>query len=203
MNELQAFVAEHERVTRRFFIRVGAGGAALAGLWPSVGRTESRAQELERAISKLEPFFTPPDKFQDVSRGKPLPHLLADAKKREVGLARDTWKLEVISDPENPAKLGKQLSKADGTALDFASLVKLGEKSAVRFAKLMTCLNIGCPLGMGLWEGLPLRDGIWMTKPREDVRRVFYYGYHNDDPQQMVLSSLSLDPLLAYPIDLP
>jgi DMSO/TMAO reductase YedYZ molybdopterin-dependent catalytic subunit len=203
MNELQRFAAEHELVTRRFFLRISAGGAALAGLWPSVGRAESRAPELAQAIAKLEPFFTPPDKFQDVSRGKPLPHSLPEAKMREVGLTRDTWKLEVISDPENPAKLGRQLTKADGTALDFASLVKLGEKSAVRFAKLMTCLNIGCPLGMGLWEGVPLRDVIWMTKPRDDVRRVFYYGYHNDDPQQMFLSSLSLDRVLDDPFDLP
>src|SRR5258708_25063634 len=135
MNELQAFVAEHEQVTRRFFIRVDAGGAALAGLWPTIGKAESRAPELAQAISKLEPFFTPPDKFQDVSRGKPLPHSLSEAKKREVGLTRDSWKLDVISDPENPAKLGKQLTKADGTALDFAGLVKLGDKSAVRFAK--------------------------------------------------------------------
>jgi DMSO/TMAO reductase YedYZ molybdopterin-dependent catalytic subunit len=203
MNELQRFAAEHELVTRRFFLRISAGGAALAGLWPAVGRTESRAPELAQAIAKLEPFFTPPDKFQDVSRGKPLPHSLPEAKMREVGLTRDTWKLEVISDPANPAKLGRQLTKADGTALDFASLVKLGEKSTVRFAKLMTCLNIGCPLGMGLWEGVPLRDVIWMTKPRDDVRRVFYYGYHNDDPQQMFLSSLSLDRVLDDPFDLP
>ena len=26
---------------------------------------------------------------------------------------------------------------------------------------------------------------VWLTQPREDVRRVFYYGYHNDDPKQM------------------
>ena len=120
-----------------------------------------------------------------MSRGKPMPHSLPDEKKKEVGLTRETWKLEVISDPENPVKLGKQLTKSDGTALDFAALMKLAEKHAVRFAKVMTCLNIGCPLGMGIWEGVPLREVVWLTKPREDVRRVFYYGYHNDDPKQM------------------
>jgi DMSO/TMAO reductase YedYZ molybdopterin-dependent catalytic subunit len=67
----------------------------------------------------------------------------------------------------------------------------------------MTCLNIGCPLGMGLWEGVPLRDVVWMTKPRENIRRVFYYGYHNDDPQQMFLSSLPLGRVLEDPFDLP
>ena len=69
--------------------------------------------------------------------------------------------------------------------------MKLAEKHAVRFAKVMTCLNIGCPLGMGIWEGVPLRD-VWMTQPREDMRRVFYYGYHNDDPEQMFRSSLPI-----------
>src|SRR5207249_11509977 len=77
------------------------------------------------------------------------------------------------------------------------------EKQAVRFAKVMTCLNIGCPLGMGIWEGVPLRDVLWLTKPREDVRRVFYYGYHNDDPKQMFRSSLPLGRVLEDPYDLP
>ena len=34
---------------------------------------------------------------------------------------------------------------------------------------------------MGLWEGVPLRVVLWMTRPVENLRRVFYYGYHNDD----------------------
>jgi len=41
--------------------------------------------------------------FRDVSRGKPLPHSLSEEEKRKVGLTRQTWKLEVISDPDNPA----------------------------------------------------------------------------------------------------
>jgi len=70
---------------------------------------------------------------------------LPDAKKREVGLTRETWKLEVISDPDNPAKIRSPLTQKTGTALDFAGLLKLAEKHVVRFAKSMTCLNIGCP----------------------------------------------------------
>ena len=50
--------------------------------------------------------------------------------------------------------------KTDGTALTFEALLKLGEKHAVRFPRLMTCLNLGCPLGMGLWEGVPLREVV-------------------------------------------
>src|SRR4029453_7983944 len=74
---------------------------------------------------------------------------------------------------------------------------------AVRFPKVMTCLNIGCPLGMGIWEGVPLREIIALTKPREDVRRVFYYGYHNDDPKQMFKSSLPFGRVLEDYYDLP
>src|SRR5205823_11643721 len=159
--------------------------------------------ELAHVIEKLEPYFTPPAEFRDVSRGKPIPHTLPEAKRREVGLTRDTWRLEVVSDPDHPATLGRQLTRNDGTALDFPGLLRLGEKHAVRFAKLMTCLNIGCPLGMGLWEGVPLREVLWLTKPREDVRRVFYYGYHNDDPKQMFRSSLPMGRVLEDPYDLP
>jgi DMSO/TMAO reductase YedYZ molybdopterin-dependent catalytic subunit len=203
MNETRRFLSEHARLTRRHFVRLGVASAAVASSWPLVAHGAERAAELERAIAALEPLFTPQEKFRDVSRGKPLPHSLPDEKKREVGLTRETWKLEVISDPENPARLGRQLTTADGTALDFAGLVTLGEKHAVRFAKVMTCLNIGCPLGMGLWEGVPLREVVALARPREDVRRVFYYGYHNDDAKQMFKSSLPLGRILEDYYDLP
>ena len=74
-----------------------------------------------------------------------MPHSLPDEKKRKVGLTRETWKLEVVSDPDNPATIRRPFTHKDGTALDFAGLMKLAEKHAVRFAKVMTCLNIGCP----------------------------------------------------------
>jgi len=182
---------------------MGATGAAACGLWTLAGRGAEFAPELAKAIESLEPYFTPQEKFRDVSRGKPLPHSLSDEKKRAVGLTRETWKLEVVADPDNPAKLRNPLTKKDGTALDFAGLIKLAEKHAVRFAKTMTCLNIGCPLGTGIWEGVPLREVIWLTQPRENLRRVFYHGYHNDDPQQMFRSSLPIDRVLEDTFDLP
>jgi len=128
--------------TRRSFL-----GCAAVVLSLPVVRADSPATspELARVIDKLEPYFTAPADFQDVSRGTPLPHKLSGEKKREVGLLRDTWKLEVIADPDKPATLGKPLSKKDNTALDFAALLDLGKTRSVRFAKIMTCLNIGCP----------------------------------------------------------
>jgi DMSO/TMAO reductase YedYZ molybdopterin-dependent catalytic subunit len=192
-----------QELTRRHFIRLGAASAALLKMLPAVAQAAPPAPELAPAIQDLEPYFTPAHKFRDVSRGKPLPHALPDDKKITAGMTRETWKLEVIADPENPATLRTPLTQSAGTALDFAGLMKLAEKHAVRFPKTMTCLNIGCPLGMGLWEGVPLREVIWLTQPRENLRRVFYYGYHNDDPKQLFRSSLPIDRVLEDPARLP
>jgi DMSO/TMAO reductase YedYZ molybdopterin-dependent catalytic subunit len=203
------FLNEHFHVTRRFFVQAGVLAFSASSGIPRVPGTDTTPQasatreKPDKAGVRPDPYFTPQQDFRDVSRGKPIPHSLPEEKKREVGLTRETWQLEVTSDPENPAKIGQPLSKGDGTALDFAALLKLGETKAVRFAKVMTCLNLGCPLGMGLWEGVPLREVIWLTKPRENLRRVWYFGYHNDDPQQMFRSSLPIGRVLEDPFDLP
>ena len=52
---------------------------------------------------------------------------------------------------------------------------------------------------MGLWEGVPLRVVIWLARPIANLRRVFYYGYHNDDPKQLFRSSLPIGRVLEDP----
>jgi DMSO/TMAO reductase YedYZ molybdopterin-dependent catalytic subunit len=203
IHDPEKLLAEHRRLTRRFFLRAGAACVSAGSSLALAGSGELPAPELAGALSRLESYFTPQAKFQDVSRGKPVPHSLPEDRKREVGLTREAWKLEVISDPEYPATLGQQLTKAAGTALDFEGLLRLAAKHAVQFPKVMTCLNIGCPLGMGIWEGVPLREVVWLTRPKENLRRVFYHGYHNDDPKQMFRSSLCIDRVLEDPRDLP
>ncbi len=188
--------------SRRFFLKCGVAGT-VAGYQLEATAAESIPPALSPAIAKLEPFFTPADEFRDVSRGKPIPHTLPEAKRREVGITRDSWKLEIISDPENPATLGKQFTKKDSTAFDFPTLIKLAEKHAVRYARVMTCLNIGCPLGMGLWEGVPLRTVLWLTQPKENLRRVFFHGFHNDDPKQLFRASLPAGRVLEDPDNVP
>ncbi len=203
------FLDEHFALTRRFFLKAGAIGLAATSVIAPLRAEESSSPRLAKADDPAkagvspDPYFTPSSDFRDVSRGKPLPHALPEEKKAAVGLTRETWQLEVLSDPDHPAKLGQQFTKADQTAFDFAALLKLGEQHAVRFPKVMTCLNLGCPLGMGLWEGVPLRELIWLTKPRENLRRVYYYGYHNDDPAQMFRSSLPIGRVLEDPLGLP
>lgn len=200
MSHEEPVAVDQGTITRRGFLGCGIAGLALA---PAARGAADRPPQLAKAIDSLDPYFTPQATFQDVSRGNPRPYKLSDEKKKAVGLTRETWALEVIPDPEQPATLGKPLKKADGTALDFTGLLRLGERHAVRFAKIMTCLNIGCPLGTGVWEGVPLRTVVWLTQPKANLRRIFYYGYHNDDPKQLFQSSLPLGRVLEDPDDLP
>src|SRR5438067_3161222 len=78
-------------------------------------------------------YFTPQDEFGDVERGNPLPYTLPPRRRREVGLERETWRLEVVTDPESNTKLERPLSRELGTALDFDGLLKLAETHAVRY----------------------------------------------------------------------
>ena len=200
----KSFLEEHARLTRRYFMGLVTAGGLLSGTNAlAVTQENNKKVKPEKAGARPEPYFTPSMNFRDVSRGKPLPHSLPDEKKREVGLTRDTWRLEVLADPDHPAKIGNPLTRATNNALDFAGLLKLGEKQTIRFAKVMTCLNLGCPLGMGLWEGVALRDVVWLAQPEDKLRRVFYHGYHNNDPKQVFRSSLPVGRVLEDPPGLP
>jgi DMSO/TMAO reductase YedYZ molybdopterin-dependent catalytic subunit len=199
--EIQPFLNQHVALSRRYFLQLGAVGATAFSCSPLSAKESDRDTLLQSAIDEIESWLTRPEDFRDVSRGKPVPHSLSAEKMSEVGMTRDSWKLEVISDPEHPARLRSPLTKEK--ALDFSELMKMAEKNSVRFPKVMTCLNIGCPLGMGIWEGVPLRDLIWRAQPVNDLRRIFYYGYHNDDEQQMFRSSLPVGRVLEDPFDLP
>lgn len=204
MTNLDRFLSEHHELTRRYFLRLGVAGTTAAVCWPHAAHgAVGTPPELASALEKLESYLTKPNDFRDVSRGKPIPHTLPDEEKTEVGLTRETWQMEVIGDSENKPDIRNPLTKENGSELDFKRLMELAKKHAVRFPKVMTCNNIGCPLGMGIWEGVPLREVIWLTEPRRNIRRVFYYGYHNDEPSQMFRSSLPIGRVLEDPLGLP
>jgi DMSO/TMAO reductase YedYZ molybdopterin-dependent catalytic subunit len=202
MNSRDKFLAQHADLTRRFFMQLGVAGTAALGSWQTTS-AEPSPPLLEEAIAGIESYFTKQDDFGDVSRGKPIPHTLPEEERVKVGLTRETWQMEVRGDPENKPDLRTPLTKEKGTAFDFKALMDLARDKAVRFPKVMTCNNIGCPLGMGIWEGVPLRDVIWKVQPRQNVRRVFYYGYHNDKPEQMFRSSMPIGRVLEDPLGLP
>ena len=200
-DRVRKFLDDHFSVTRRHFVKAGVISAAAFASHSSFAAEAEQDPQLQQALEDLEKWLTLPDDFRDVSRGKPKPHKLDDAKKNEVGLTRETWKLNVISDTDNPASISNPLE--GDNAFTFEQLMELAKDHAVRFPKVMTCLNIGCPLGNGIWEGVPLREVVWKTKPTENLRRVFYYGYHNEDPEQMFRSSMPVGRILEDPHGLP
>ncbi|APZ91616.1 molybdopterin-dependent oxidoreductase [Fuerstiella marisgermanici] len=200
-DQVQRFLHQHFRLTRRHFVKAGVLTATSLTGGTSFAEQDKDDPRLQDALKSLETWLTRPGDFQDVSRGKPKPHTLSEDEKKKVGLTRDTWKLNVVSDPDNPASIQQPLEGE--TAFRFDDLMELARDHAVRFPKVMTCLNIGCPLGNGIWEGVPLREIIWRTQPKEDLRRVFYYGYHNDKPEQMFRSSLPVGRILEDPFGLP
>jgi DMSO/TMAO reductase YedYZ molybdopterin-dependent catalytic subunit len=163
------------------------------------GQVKARWSEPSGSIA-AHGFLTPQDEFGVVERGNPLPYTLSPARRRAAGLQRESWRLEVVADPESNARIGLPLSEKLGTALDFDALLRLGELHGVQYMKALTCSNLGEPLGMGLWEGVPLRVLVWMTRPIENIRRVFYHGHDNDDPTQRFQSSLPIGRVLE---DLP
>lgn len=190
---------QHTELTRRFFLGLGAAGAAA---WANrrLFAAEGDARPLASAIAELqETYITPAEEFGTVERGDPLPYKLPPERLSEVGLTRESWRLEVVADPESNSVIERPLSKAEGTALDFNGLMKLAEKRTVRYLKVMTCNNGNSPLGMGLWEGVPLRDVVWLTRPKENIRHIFYHGYHNDNPKQIFQCWLPINRVLEDP----
>ena len=202
-------------VTRRDFMRTTSAltAAALAGgLSNTAQPAETPAPVSARtAPSKnvdsapQRPFLTPVDKFRDVSRGDPKPHTLTGDALVEARLTPAAWRLEITADKTpNPAikesaSLSKQLTLAGGTALDLPALLELGENHAVKFLKAMQCLNIPTPLGQGLWEGVPLREVLRLCGAMRNVRRIYYWGFHNNDPKQRFQSSLSYTQAMETP----
>jgi DMSO/TMAO reductase YedYZ molybdopterin-dependent catalytic subunit len=142
-------------------------------------------------------FLTRAQDFRDVSRGKPKPHTLEGDALRLARLTPETWRLEVHAEGE--AKLERPRRLEAGTALDLAGLFELGRKHGVKFLKAMQCNNIAQPLGQGLWEGVPLRQVLRASGKMSNVRRVYYWGFHNNDPSQIFQSSLAINQVLDTP----
>ena len=194
-----------DRMTRRDAIRVGVGGVVAAAV-PESGRVVAEGPQEETRRT----FLTPAGDFTDVSRGDPMPHTLKGQALVEARLTADTWRLEVVA--EDKATASKPRTIAAGTALDYTATLALGKKRSVRFLKAMQCNNIPQPLGQGLWEGVLLRDVLEACGQIDEARRLFYWGFHNNDPKQIFRSSMAMSqvwdappgempPFLAYKLN--
>lgn len=190
--------SEETQPSRRDTLQLGAAGALALAAGALAGDAPPAGPALAEAASRVR-YLTPPEAFREFGREKPRVDSLAPERLREAGLDRETWRLEVVPDPESNAQVANPLSRERGTALDWAGLMRLAETRAVRFLAVLTCTNMPDPLGMGLWEGVPLREVVWLARPTGNVRRVFYWGYHHDDPKQRFVSSLSVNRVLEDP----
>jgi DMSO/TMAO reductase YedYZ molybdopterin-dependent catalytic subunit len=191
---------EHLDMTRRYFMRLGAAGMASLLTFPLLAGGADGDQLLAEAIAQLE-YLTPEATFAGGGRGNPPPHELSPERLREIGLDRETWQLEVIADPKSDVQIENPLSKELGTALNWSDLMAMAEAHAVRYLKAMTCLNVDEVFGMGLWEGVPVREVIRKTRPVANLRRVWYHGFHSDPskPGPGFQSSLSINRVLEDP----
>ena len=175
------------------FIKLGSDGLLNSKTWP--GDKALKDPVIAKAISELE-YLTPASKFTVQRRGTPVLTELPPEKLPAIGLTRETWKLEILADPESNPELGNPMTMEKDTAMDWAGLMKIAGKKAVRFLHVLSCTNASRPYGMGLWEGVPLRDIFWLTEPKQNIRRIYFYGYHNDDPKQIFKASLPISRVL-------
>jgi DMSO/TMAO reductase YedYZ molybdopterin-dependent catalytic subunit len=191
-----------ETLSRREFVRASS---ALTVAVLAEGLDAAGAPAAKPAGTLPHPLLTPQADFYDVSRGKPKPFTLTGEALAQARLTPETWRLEIVVDPftseqvKEPASLGRQFKMEDGTALDAKALMDLGKKHSVRFLKAMQCLNIAAPLGQGLWEGVPLREVLRLCGQIKNARRIYYWGFHNNDPAQLFQSSLSYTEVMETP----
>lgn len=176
-----------------------AGTVLAAGGW-------RRSASAQAEGSAQRPLLTPAEEFYTVARGNPKPHTLTGEAQAKARLTPETWKLEITADPftdppgiKLPAELENPLTLAEGTALDLPALETMGETVGVKYLKAMQCLNIAEPLGQGLWEGVPLSQVLRLSGKMVNVRRIYYRGFHNHDPEQIFQSSVSYTQAMETP----
>src|SRR3954469_17877043 len=198
-------MATKPHLSRRDFIRTTTAGAVAAGVVPSLLAADS-AVPPAAPLPATAAFLTPAGDFVDVSRGNPKPFKLSAAAQAEARLTPETWRLEITADPfveepsvSEPAMLERPLTLDAGNALDLPALLELGKAHEVSFLKAMQCLNIDVPLGQGLWTGVPLRALLGLCGRMNNVRRIYYWGFHNNDPKQLFKSSVNYTQALETP----
>jgi DMSO/TMAO reductase YedYZ molybdopterin-dependent catalytic subunit len=190
-------------LNRRHFLGAAALGGITAGLVEAATEMDGggTAQGGDRSVGPGErtarPLLTDARDFVDVSRGKPKPFTLRGEALSKARLTPETWRLEIVGD--GSSTIARPRSLQEGTALDLPGLLELARAHSVKYLKAMQCNNIPAPLGQGLWEGVPLREVVRLVGKVSDVRRVYYWGFHNEDPAQVFQSSLGYNRVLETP----
>ncbi len=187
----------HTVLTRRDFLQLGGAAIVACSVPPLAAADAGTDPILQEAISKLE-YLTPLNRAYIMDKGKAGVGTLPMEKLREIGFTPETWSLEVIPDPASNSLVEQPLSRARGNPLTWQDLMALAEKHSIRFMHLCTCTNGQDPFHLSLWEGVPLREVIALTRPKENVRRVYYQSYHPENLRPFQ-SSLALSQILEEP----
>jgi hypothetical protein len=197
MNDIKKPLDEPFGLTRRHLLQICSAAAAAWNL-PSIAASKDEAPPLlKEAIAKLE-YLTPLDRAFILDKGKTGIQKIPPEKIREIRLVPETWSCDVVPDPAGNSIVEQPLSRALGNALTWDGLMQLAEKHAIRFLHVTNCTNGADPFHMSLWEGVPLREIIRRTNPKDNVRRVYYQSYHNEDAAPFQ-SSLALAQILETP----
>jgi DMSO/TMAO reductase YedYZ molybdopterin-dependent catalytic subunit len=184
-------------ITRRHLLQICSAAAAACSI-PSFAAAKGAIDpRLKEAIAKME-YLTPLDRAFILDKGKAGVSKLPPEKLREVRLVPETWSLDVEPDPAGNSIVEQPLSRAHGNPLTWDGLMQLADKHAIRFMHVTTCTNGADPFHMSLWEGVPLREVIRLTRPKDNVRRVYYQSYHSENMSPFQ-SSLSLAQILESP----
>ncbi len=189
------------KLPRRKFLTSTASvsaGLAAGGTWGILGPGGEKISAAEGGTA-TRPFLTAAGDFEDVSRGNPKPFTLKGQALVEAGLTPETWRLEIRADEKKQPHVSATAEIERPVTLDLKGLMELGKEHGVKFIKAMQCLNIPTPLGQGLWEGVPLSEVLRLCGTMKNVRRVYFWGFHNDNPAQMFRSSLSYSQVMETP----
>ena len=158
--------------SRRRLVQLGAAWTAVCKASPLGAADPTAHPEMRKAIAQLQ-YLTPVDEIKTIlDKGKSGAARFSPEQAREAGLAPETWTLKIDADPA-----GGSVIEAPVT-LRWSDFMALAEKHAVRFPHVCVCTNGADPFHMTLWEGVPLREIVWLTRPKGGVRRVRYESYH-------------------------
>jgi DMSO/TMAO reductase YedYZ molybdopterin-dependent catalytic subunit len=185
---LDSLAPARRPLTRRGLFELAGAAAAFANAVDPL---------LREATAKLE-YLTPLERAYILDKGKAGVAKLPPEKLRQIGLVPETWSLDVIPDPAGASVVERPLARALGSALDWNRLMSLAAAHAVRFLHVCVCTNGADPFHMTLWEGVPLREIIWLVKPKDNVRRV-YYQSHAGENLPPFQGSLPLGQILETP----
>jgi DMSO/TMAO reductase YedYZ molybdopterin-dependent catalytic subunit len=172
MNKYRLNSIDHPAPTRRRLAQLGAAWAAAWRTSPLTAAEVAFPPELLQAVAQLG-YFTPIEEIKTVlDKGKSGVTRFSPEQVREAGLAPESWTLQVDADADGGSRIEAPIT------LDWKGFMALADRHAVRFPHVCVCTNGADPFHMTLWEGVPLRELFWLTRPKSNIRRVRYESYH-------------------------